>query len=91
MDDQVVGAEVIRFNPKALASCGDDELDERPEVQGVSYSMILEYIIDSDELPGVSARPFARWLNEEWNGFNEDGDATNGDVLQGALLFWRGL
>ncbi|GAA5033260.1 hypothetical protein [Streptomyces siamensis] len=78
-----------KLNPDALAECGDD-LDDRPEVQPVTETMIRVHVIDSGELPEYSARPFASWLYEVWNDFNEDGDLTNGQVIEGALAGWRG-
>ena len=77
-----------KLNPDALAECGYD-LDDRPEVQPVTEDMIRDYVTDN-ELPPYSARPFAAWLYETWNGFNEDGDQTNGQVIAGALADWRG-
>lgn len=78
-----------KLNPNALAECGYD-LDDRPEVQAVTAEMISVYVIGAGELPRYSAEPFGEWLAEMWNGFNEDGDKTNGDVLRGALADWRG-
>lgn len=79
-----------KLNPDALAECGDGELDEREGVQPVTEMMISEHAIDSHGLPPYSARPFAAWLHEVWNDFNEDGDKTNGEVIAGALADWRG-
>lgn len=78
------------LDPKALAECGHTELDERDGVQEVSAGMIREYVIAENELPPESARPFAAYLHEVWNDYNEDGTATNGEVIAGALAFWRG-
>ncbi len=77
------------LDPNALAECGDSELDERGEVQPVDEGMILSYVLKTRKLPEVSARPFARWLDSEWNEFN-DGTFTNGAIIDGALGFWRG-
>lgn len=42
-------------------------------------------------LPEESARPFARWLDNAWNEFDdESGTPTNEDVLKGALKYWTG-
>lgn len=42
-------------------------------------------------LPPVSAEPFAAWLNDTWNEYNdEDREQTNGEVLKSALEFWTG-
>jgi hypothetical protein len=78
-----------KLNPDALAESGTD-LDERPEVQPVAEAMIRAYVIDASELPRYSAEPFAAWLYEMWNDFNEDGTLTNGEVIAGALADWRG-
>ena len=57
------------------------------------YRLIKEWAM-SDEgggLPSVSARPFAAWIDSEWNGFDDgSGTQTNEDILKGALDFWRG-
>lgn len=79
-----------KLNPDALAESGDVELDAREGVQPVTPTMIRDHLRSTEELPLVSARPFAAWLDAEWNGFNEDGDLTNGQVIAGALAFWRG-
>lgn len=78
-----------KLNPDALAECGYD-LDDRPQVQPVTEMMICEYVTEAEELPPYSAKPFAAWLTEVWNAFNEDGDMTNGQVVEGALADWRG-
>ena len=65
-------------------------LDDREAVQPVTPAMIREHVVGSEELPSVSARPFAAWIHENWNDWNEDGDLTNGQVIAGALAFWRG-
>jgi hypothetical protein len=79
-----------KLNPDALAESGDDELDAREGVQPVTEMMLYEHIISTEELPPESARPFARWLDSEWNSWNEDGSLTNGEVIAGALAHWRG-
>lgn len=80
----------MTLNPNALAECGDDELDSRPEVQEVSGREILNYVLAQGELPPESAKPFAEWLQHEWYSFNEEGEHTNGEVVAGALTQWCG-
>lgn len=79
-----------KIRPDALAECGDPELDDREEVQPVTEMMILEYVRETKQLPMESARPFARWIQDEWYGFSEEGDVTVGDVISGALEHWCG-
>lgn len=80
-----------KIKPDALAETGDVELDERPEVQEVSEQMIYAYVTEElNALPEFSARPFAKWLNEAWYGFNQEGTETVGNVIEGALSEWRG-
>lgn len=79
-----------KLNPSALAECGDSELDEREGVQEVEEGMIREYVISSEALPPESAKPFAAYIHDVWNDYNEDGELTNGDVIAGALAYWRG-
>lgn len=79
-----------KLDPKALAENGDVDMDDREAVQSVTKDMVRDYVVAQDELPPESAGPFAVWLNENWNNWNEDGDLTNGDVIEGALAFWRG-
>lgn len=78
------------LNPDALAESGDEELDDRDNVQPVTEMMIYEYAVGKGELPRESARPFAEWLHEVWFDWNEDGELTNGKVIAGALQHWRG-
>jgi hypothetical protein len=79
-----------KLNPDALAESGDDELNGREGVQSVTPAMIREHVINSGELPSESARPFAAWIHECWNDWNEDGELSNGQVIAGALAYWRG-
>lgn len=79
-----------KLNPNALAESGDAELDERASVQPVTEMMIREYVISSEELPRESAKAFAMYIHEAWNDYNEDGELTNGQVIAGALAYWRG-
>lgn len=79
-----------KLNPAALAECGDDDLDDRPDVQSVTEEMIFEYIRERNALPPASALAFSAWLWEEWNNFVEDDWVTNGAVINGALIDWRG-
>jgi hypothetical protein len=77
------------LDPQALAECGDIDRDTRPGVQHVTEEMIHKYVLERGELTGASAAAFARWLDEVWNDFNEDGQLTNGDIIDGALHDWR--
>jgi hypothetical protein len=79
-----------KLNADALAESGDVELDERPGVQAVNAEMIYQYVIDKNELPEESARPFSEWLHGIFTDFNEEGEATNGQVVDGALTAWCG-
>lgn len=79
-----------KLNPDALAECGDVELDDREAVQPVTEMMIFVYVMNAEELPRYSAKPFAAWVWESWNDFNDDGTQTNGQVIVGALADWRG-
>lgn len=81
---------MAKLDLDALAESGDVDLDAREGVQPVTADMIRECLRLSGELPPESARPFVVWLDENWNGFNEDGDLTNGQVIAGALAYWRG-
>ena len=78
------------LNPKALAECGDADLDARDGVQEVDAGMIHEYVISEGKLPRESAGPFAEYIEQNWYDYNEDGELTNGDVIEGALAYWRG-
>jgi hypothetical protein len=48
--------------------------------------MIFAFVREENELPPESATAFASWLHEVWDSFNEDGDLTNRQVLEGALF-----
>lgn len=78
------------LDPNALAECGDDDLNARAGVQQVDADMIAKYVISSGELPRESALPFAEYIHQQWNDYNEDGELTNGQVIAGALAYWRG-
>lgn len=52
--------------------------------------MIHAYVEHPGTLPPYAARPFADWLAQYWNDFNEKGDKTNGGVIEAALPDWRG-
>lgn len=85
-----------KLNPAALAEWEDEQganpEDIRPGVQTVDERMIAAYVIEAEELPRVSALPFATYLDREWGEYiDPDNPAlTNGDVISGALAFWRG-
>lgn len=78
------------FNPDALATSGDSELDTRPGVQHVDEFMIRRYVTDTNALPVYSALPFSVWADSAWDDFNEDGTCTNRDVLNATLHDWCG-
>ena len=63
------------------------------ETTAFGYARIKEWAV-SDKgggLPLVSAQPFANWLNNEWNDFDDgEGKLTNADVLYGAWKHWTG-
>ncbi|MFF8901691.1 hypothetical protein ACF082_29890 [Streptomyces lydicus] len=83
-----------KLNPKALAEASDEAgaapEDVRPGVQPVDKGMIREYVIEAGELPEESARAFAAWLNSVWFDFVEEPGLSNGEVIAGALAYWRG-
>lgn len=88
----------MRLDPKALAERYEedglpkDHPDVRPNVQpGVDDVMIYSYVIDTNELPTESAKPFSEWLHSVWFEFvDDDTDVTNKQVIDGALASWRG-
>lgn len=69
-----------RLNPDVSAA----------DVAEGSDEAIFDFVTKSGQLPEESARPFAAWLDGEWNTFNEDEDKTAGEVIAGALAYWRG-
>lgn len=73
---------------KALAEMEDGE--DRPGVKSLTVHDIREWAEGDGGLPAVSARPFATWLNEVFYDWNEDGEATNEQVLKGARAYWVG-
>lgn len=72
---------VPALNPNAPAT------DVEEDAEDAIYTYVFR---DLRALPSESARPFAAWLDEEWNTFNEDEDKTVGQVVAGALAYWRG-
>lgn len=57
------------------------------------YNLIKRWALSDTGggLPAVSAHPFADWLNDSFNDFDDgSGTQTNEDILKGALDFWRG-
>jgi len=61
------------------------------EKQAFGFDLIYAWALSDGGLPAVSARPFAVWLDENWNEFDDGEDKlTNKDVLEGALEHWTG-
>ena len=63
------------------------------EKQAFGFDLIYAWALadGGGGLPAVSARPFAVWLDDEWNEFDDGEDKlTNKDVLEGALEHWTG-
>jgi hypothetical protein len=58
--------------------------------EGAEADIFDHVFRDTAALPEESARPFAAWLDECWNEWNEDEDKTVGEVIAGALAYWRG-
>jgi len=84
-----------KLNPDALAEwASDDEGSEdgyREGVQVVDSSMIYAYVVDKNELPPYSAKPFSNWLHSQWFEFSQDGvRMTNREVIDGGLEDWCG-
>lgn len=70
-----------------------DPADFDGPVSEFDFKLILEWALadGGGGLPSVSARPFAAWLDENWNEFDDGEDKlTNKDVLEGALGHWTG-
>lgn len=83
-----------KLNPDALAETYDEAGapagQVRPGVQPIDADMIRAHVIEAEELPAESARPFAEYLNEAWYDYVEEPGLTNGGVISGALAYWRG-
>ncbi|MBD3004595.1 hypothetical protein [Streptomyces sp. 5-10] len=80
-----------KLNPEALAESAAAEDSPRDGVQEVDAAMILAYVLDRNELPPESARPFADWIHEVWTEFvNPEESVTNREVIEGALEHWCG-
>ncbi|MFF0183475.1 hypothetical protein [Streptomyces sp. NPDC005244] len=85
-----------KLNPAALAERyeerGADPADIRDGVQPVDEDMIRRYVVEAGHLPMESAGPFADWLDGVFDEYVEDGNdkQTNGEVVSGALKYWRG-
>lgn len=79
-----------KLDPDGVAWFGED--DEMPAgVQYASEQAIFATVRAADELPVASAMAFARWLYNEWVEYDDDtGIQTNGQIIAGALAFWRG-
>jgi len=58
----------------------------------VDWSQINDWASDPDlgGLPTASARAFATWLNENWDDWTENEEATVKDILEGAVTDWCG-
>lgn len=84
-----------KLNPDAIAEWGEESgapsEDIRPGVQPVDSDMIFAYVTETDELPlDVSARAFANWLDGMWYEYSEPETYTNRQVIESALVDWRG-
>lgn len=64
-----------------------------------SFSVYLESLIhewaismrpNHGQLPGTSGRAFAQWLDEGWNDWTEEAEATVQKILEGAVSEWCG-
>lgn len=76
-----------KLDPNAIADDGNDI----PGHQSVDEDMIHDYVMNTGQLPGESAEPFASWANEVWFDFNDgSGTMTNGQIIAGMLAYWRG-
>lgn len=61
------------------------------DADGFTEQDIRTWATEHGGLPDVSAFPFASWLDQSWNDYNDgSGTQTNEDVLTGALGFWTG-
>lgn len=68
---------------RALADFEDGDAFDRTDIE--------EWADITGNLPTVSAHEFARWLDREWNDYDDSsGTQTNEDVLKGALAYWKG-
>lgn len=66
----------------ALAEFEDGDFDR---------TMIEHWADTAGGLPTISAYEFSRWLDREWNDYDDGtGTQTNEQVLKGALAFWTG-
>lgn len=87
---------MTKLDPSALAEWDEEQgacpQDVRPGVQPVDADMIADFVVEAGELPRESAQPFGDWLDGVWNDYTDPGDPTqtNGDVIAGALSYWRG-
>jgi hypothetical protein len=58
------------------------------------YGGILEWALSMKtghgNLPGVSGRAFANWLNNQWDNWAEDPEVSVQKVLEGAVTEWCG-
>lgn len=85
-----------KLNPAALAERyeerGADPADIRDGVQPVDEDMIREHVVEAGSLPTESAGPFADWLDGVFDEYvvPDNDKQTNGDVIKGALAYWRG-
>lgn len=67
------------------------DLADFDDGEAFSRAMIEEWADVTGGLPAISAHGFARWLDREWNDYDDgSGTQTNEDVLKGALAFWTG-
>jgi len=67
-------------------------LNQPARTYPVTRTDILVWALDQDHggLPSASAMAFAGWLNEVWEDWAEDEEATVEQVLQGAVEHWCG-
>lgn len=73
-------------NKKALAQTAVDAADGIEPLDIILWAQWE----DGGGLPDVSARAFGYWLNENWNEWTEDPEATVKSVLEGAVSDWCG-
>jgi hypothetical protein len=84
---------VKRIPLKEFLAMKASEVLELP-VQLQMDDLIREWAIgqqpDQGQLPGRSASAFATWLDQSWEDWSDDEDATVKDILSGAVTEWCG-
>ena len=72
--------------------CGEvtDDIPTSRNLEELIHEWAISMQPEHGQLPGVSGRAFAEWLDDQWNGWTEEEDVPVQKILDGAVTEWCG-